>query len=393
MHLSPPTLRRLLFAALVCAPVAPALPAAGQTDTFKLAATIRDFKSGANAGGHPDFDTSNEQGRSDLTYGMVAPMLGADGLPVYNPTRPTNPEGNDPLTTEANFNQWYRDTPGVNQTVPIEIAFGPKTDDPGVMTTEGYNAALFTGNRFLPIPGLGWGNETLHDGGSNNWNFTTVFKTEFSYRPTTAFKFIGDDDVWVYVNDHLSIDLGGTHQAKVARFLMLDGKIFLGSEAFPPGGEVQAIDSAYLSTLETFWTRLGMTESLPLTGSNTFIDLDLPIGPDVRGVFNVDSVQVFTAGPPPASVRLDLIDDTTEEFTAGVNGGRFVSSAGKQIRGIWVQAEDGTEQYVTPGGMQAGVCELDFFHAERHYSSSTFQIETTLLGDEQGNGADFTGYD
>ena len=58
-----------------------------------------------------------------------------------------------------------------------------------------------------------------------------------------------------------------------------------------------------------------------------------------------------------------------------------------------MQAEDGSEQYVTPGGMQAGACELDFFHAERHYRGSAFQIETTLLGDGVGGDYDFTGYD
>ena len=182
------------------------------------------------------------------------------------------------------------------------------------MTTEGYNADLFTGDRFLPIPGLGWGNETLHDGGSNNWNFTTVFKTEFSYRPTTTFKFIGDDDVWVYVNDHLSIDLGGTHHAKTASFLMLDGKVFLGGRRVSGGGR-GAGDRFGLSQHATRRSGRGWARPnpFPLTGGNTFIDLDLPIGPDIRGVFNVDSVQVYTSGPPPVGVRLDLVDDTTQE--------------------------------------------------------------------------------
>ena len=115
---------RLLLTACVCAS---ALPAAGQTDPFTLTATIRDFKSGADPAGHPDFDTNNAANRSGLVYGLVAPMLGADGVPVYNPVRPTNAAGNDGMTTQANFDQWYHDTPGVNQTVPIEITFGPKT--------------------------------------------------------------------------------------------------------------------------------------------------------------------------------------------------------------------------------------------------------------------------
>ena len=389
-----PALGRLLVAASVCASVLIVLPATGQSETFKLPATIRDFKSGANPGGHPDFDTSIDAGRQNMVFGMVAPMLGAEGVPVYNPVRPHNDQGNDPLTTQANFDEWYRDTPGVNKTVPIELTFGPKPDDPGLMTTEGYNDDLYDRGQFLPISGLGWGNEAVHDGGSNNWNFTTQFNAAFYYRPTTAFTFIGDDDVWAYVNDRLVIDLGGTHNPESANFLLLDGKAFVNRDAFPVGGDVQAIDSAYLSNLNTFWTRLGMTEPLPVDpATHTFIDLNLPVGADVRGVFDTDSVEVFTSGPPPANVRLDLVDNTTEFFSAGENGRRFVSSTGTQIRGIWVQAEDGTEQYVTSGGMQSGACELDFFHAEQHYRLSAFQIETTILDDGLGVRSDFIGFD
>ena len=390
----PLPLRHLLMVASVGALTLPVLSATGEEPTFKLAATVRDFKSGANPGGHPDFDTNNAANRSGLIFGLVAPMLGADGVPVYNPVRPSNPEGNDGMTTQANFDQWYRDAPAVNRTVPIEINFGPHPDDPGLMTTAGFNPDLYDDGLFLPIPDLGWGNEAIHEDGRNNWNFTTQFNAEFLYRPTTAFTFVGDDDVWAYVNQHLVIDLGGTHNAKRANFLMLNGKVFLDRTAFPVGGDVQEITPAYLSALETFWARLGMTDPLPLTtGRNTFIDLNLPIGSDVRGVFNIDSVQIYTTGAPPANVRLDFYDDTTQLVPGAGNGGRYSGGNGKPIRGVWVQADDGTEQYVAPGGMQAGACVLDFFHAERHFHGSAFRIETTLLGDGVGGEFDFVGFD
>ena len=382
---------RLLLAAAVCAS---ALPAVAQTDTFKVAATVRDFKSGANPGGHPDFDTSNEQGRSDLTYGIVAPKLGVDGLPVYNTIRPANNLGNDPLTTKENFDEWYRDAPSSNKTLSVDLTFGEKPGDPGVMTTAGYNANLYMDGRFLPISGEGWGNEAVHANGANNWNFTTQFVSDFLYRPATTFKFVGDDDVWVYVNDDLVIDLGGTHNAKSAWFLMLDGKVFINADAFPAGGDVQTLDHTYLSTLETYWSDLGMSERLPLRAANhTFIDLNLGVGRDVRAIFNVDSVTIFTTGDPPVSVRLDYEDDTSDFRTGRGNGARYGSSRGKSLRGAWVNGADGRQQYVTAGGMQAGACQLSFFHAERHYSGSAFQIETTVLGDGRGGDYDYTGFD
>ncbi|MEO7425050.1 MAG: fibro-slime domain-containing protein [Fibrobacteria bacterium] len=56
---------------------------------------------------------------------------------------------------------------------------------------------------------------------SHNYGFCTELHTTFQYQSGLKFEFTGDDDVWVYVNDSLTIDLGGVHAA-TSSFLNLD---------------------------------------------------------------------------------------------------------------------------------------------------------------------------
>ena len=161
--------------------------ALSHSSLINLSGTVRDFNDT-----HPDFEDG-----LGVDPGIVQTTLGVDGKPVY-----TGLAGNPTTHGQTAFDQWYRDTPGVNLSQNLTISLDNTiTPDPSVYT--------FTDSSFFPIDGQLLGNQ----GRSQNYHFTYEIHSSFTYSGGETFAFTGDDDLWVFIDDTLVIDLGGVHSA------------------------------------------------------------------------------------------------------------------------------------------------------------------------------------
>jgi len=175
---------------------------------------IRDFKTS-----HPDMESYPGSG----TKNMVRDELGEDGKPVFNMDLIDSGQyswGSSVQVHSLNsFNQWFRDVPGVNTSWIHDITLERREDG-------SYYFARERPDYFWPADGHGFG---MSEGplrwasvGSHNFHFTYEVETEFVYTDPASrssdlvFRFTGDDDVWVFINGQLAVDLGGVHSQQSA---------------------------------------------------------------------------------------------------------------------------------------------------------------------------------
>ncbi len=274
----------------------------GKTDLPKvltIEGIVRDFSSE-----HPDFESIV----TGLQKGCVKKELGEDRKPVL--------ASNNKCDIKR-FDDWYHDTDASD---PAALSLTLHLQEDGI-----YN---YTNHNFFPIDGDLKGNEK----NEHNYHFTYEVHAAFTYQRGQTFHFSGDDDLWVFINNELVIDVGGVHTIESDE-INLDGLGLTEGETYP-------LD-LFFAERHTIESNFMMETHLKLEKTNPVDEIDVP-RLDAKAVAELPIVIViFLRAEDILSLKFDAVAGFTARQVAKLSKNALHGFKAEQISRLKPEAVSG----------------------------------------------------
>jgi fibro-slime domain-containing protein len=291
---------------------------------------------------HPNFETGIDV-QGALT-GVVEPTLGDDFRPVFKePAQIT-------FTNAFDFNSWYRSTSFRNENENLGLFLEQNPNNPNVYT--------YDNSHFFPLDNQLLGNQGL----PHNYHFTYTLFNLFDYQGGEVLNYRSDDDLWVFINGKLALEMAGTHNAE-------SGTIDLDAQASDLGITKGGAYDIRIFYAERQTTKAELRIDVPKTFGNFedvlsltqfhhnfivgdkifsgFTKLDCAPGP---GFPNFDGVRVEGIDGTQPGIAFDgstrLIASPGEKFCEGLEFDVTPFGTGQMISGASVDLSD----YAIEGG-------------------------------------------
>lgn len=164
----------------------------------------------------------------NVAYGLIKDTLGADGYPVPAFTNTDNADGtiaagidktswyvtgHDPVLPTDNFYRWFHNTENSQRVDGRKVTF---------TTNDGGHTYVYGNKGVFPIDDFDFSSDDPTTIKYNGTNFHYTAHLQFALRVkadgSEIFKFEGDDDVWVFLNNKLILDIGGLHEMLTGYF-------------------------------------------------------------------------------------------------------------------------------------------------------------------------------
>jgi len=277
------------------------------------------------------------------TKGLVKTALNAQGRPVWSGkvdcdigSAQHGPQNwYDPLTIAGTRMNAYK-------CVPLTLTLDPK---------DGYykysKSDFFPLNQATSVP--------YGPANGNNFHFAMHSKASFEYVRGLNFKFKGDDDVWVFIDKKLALDLGGMHGE-------MAGEIDLDKLNLVEGKSYQ---------FDMFYSERHQT------GSNIGIQTTMNLVPTIDVVFD-------TAGSSGSlqDVKIKTIETSNDPSVCPEDGATTTQKELPGRAGVFLISPDGTQEEVdTLKYRDAGLVITDLFS---HIAIDTVKLQKSGLFVQSG---------